>query len=127
MPLTMGHLSSGRSCADLKALWLGELEQMRQRVLQVRKNIAETEMRYFGRCAIGYLADQSGMFLLLPLTPPQETALTQRHGIHIVQGGSVNVARLAERDIPYLIRAFHDVTLDSQAQTRLAVSPKSAE
>lgn len=98
--------------ADLKALWLGELEQMRQRVLQVRKDIAETEVRQFGRCELGYLADQSGMFSLLPLTPQQEAALTQIHGIHVVKGGRVNVARLAEGDIPHLIRAFHDVTSD---------------
>ena len=96
--------------ADLKTLWLGELEQMRQRVLQVRKDIAETELRDFGRSDLGFLADQSGMFSLLPLTPPQEAALTQKHGIHVVQGGRVNVARLSEGDIPHLIRAFHDVT-----------------
>jgi aspartate/tyrosine/aromatic aminotransferase len=99
--------------ASLKSLWLEELEQMRQRVMQVRRSIAETERQTFGRSALGYLADQSGMFSLLPLTAAQETALTQSHGIHVVKGGRVNVARLSAADIPFLIRAFHDVTSEA--------------
>lgn len=98
---------------ELKALWLQELEQMRQRVLTVRQDIVATEQRDFGRNDLGFLARQSGMFSLLPLTESQETALTQKHGIHVVKGGRVNVARLAANDIPVLIRAFHDVTADA--------------
>jgi aspartate/tyrosine/aromatic aminotransferase len=96
--------------ADLKALWLSELDQMRQRVFHVRKDIAEIEMCDFGRCDLGYLAHQSGMFSLLPVTTVQEAALTKKHGIHVVKGGRVNVARLAANDIPHLIQAFHDIT-----------------
>jgi len=95
---------------DLKTLWLGELDQMRHRVADVRHTIAETEMRDFGRDTLRYLAKQSGMFSILPLTADQETALTQTHGIHVVKGGRVNVARLADGDIPHLIRAIHDVS-----------------
>jgi aspartate/tyrosine/aromatic aminotransferase len=50
------------------------------------------------------------MFSLLPVTTVQEAALTKKHGIHVVKGGRVNVARLAANDIPHLIRAFHDIT-----------------
>lgn len=52
---------------------------------------------------------QSGMFSLLPLTDTQEAALTREHGIHVVRGGRVNVARLGPKDIPWLVRAVHDV------------------
>ena len=95
--------------ADLKALWLSELDQMRMRVIQLRKDIAATEARDFGRNDLGYLSYQLGMFSLLPLTVDQETALTQNHGIHIVKGGRMNVARLAADDVPHLIGAFHSV------------------
>ena len=95
--------------ADLKALWLSELDQMRMRVIQLRKDIAATEARDFGRNDLGYLSYQLGMFSLLPLTVDQETALTQNHGIHIVKGGRMNVARLAADDVPHLIAAFHSV------------------
>lgn len=95
---------------ELKTLWLDELDQMRQRVTQVRKEIVDIEQREFGRNDLGYLARQSGMFSLLPLTEAQETDLTQCHGIHVVKGGRVNVARLGSKDIPMLISAIHTVT-----------------
>jgi aspartate/tyrosine/aromatic aminotransferase len=95
--------------AALKALWLRELDHMRQRVFDVRQAIARQEQQDFGRKELGYLAQQSGMFSLLPLTEAQEAELTRKHGIHVVQGGRVNVARLTDPDIPKLIRAVHDV------------------
>lgn len=94
----------------LKELWLKELDQMRQRVSKVRKEIAATESRDFGRRDLGFLARQLGMFSLLPLTETQEAALTRDHGIHVVKGGRVNVARLGCNDMAQLIRAFHEVT-----------------
>ncbi|WP_334195237.1 aromatic amino acid transaminase [Pararhodobacter sp.] len=94
----------------LKALWLGELDAMRARVAGVRARIVAVEEAEFGTGALGYLAGQRGMFSLLPLTEAQELALTRDHGIHVVKGGRVNVARLGEGDIPWLIRAVRDVT-----------------
>ncbi|MCZ4257426.1 aromatic amino acid transaminase [Sulfitobacter sp. G21635-S1] len=93
----------------LKALWLQELDQMRARVAQVRTAIAETEVNDFGTQELAYFARQSGMFSLLPLTEGQEKALTAEHGIHVVKGGRVNVARLGSGDIGWLIRAVHAV------------------
>ncbi|NIZ11896.1 aromatic amino acid transaminase [Phaeobacter sp. HF9A] len=94
---------------ELKTLWLQELDQMRARVAQVRADIVQTEMQAFSSQALGYLASQSGMFSLLPLTESQETALTRDHGIHVVKGGRVNVARLGTEDIGWLIRAAKTV------------------
>ena len=94
----------------LKALWLGELDAMRARVAGVRARIVAVEEAEFGTGALGYLAGQRGMFSLLPLTEAQELALTRDHGIHVVKGGRVNVVRLGEGDIPWLIRAVRDVT-----------------
>lgn len=96
--------------AGLKKLWLQELEQMQRRVSQLRRDITETEMHSFGRNDLSYLARQSGMFSLLPLTAKQERALKRDHGIHVVQGGRVNLARLGDNDIAPLLRAVHQVT-----------------
>ena len=49
------------------------------------------------------------MFSLLPITAEQERALTRDHGIHVVQDGRVNVARLKPDDISTLINATYDV------------------
>ncbi|SMX26360.1 Aspartate aminotransferase [Pelagimonas phthalicica] len=94
----------------LKTLWLGELDQMRARVSEVRQQIADTERAELGTDQLAYFAKQTGMFSLLPLTEAQETALTRDHGIHVVKGGRVNVARLGEKDIKTLIRAIWEVT-----------------
>lgn len=82
---------------------------MRARVAQVRQQIADVERTEFGTDRLAYIAKQSGMFSLLPLTETQETALTRDHGIHVVKGGRVNVARLGESDIAKLIRAMTEV------------------
>jgi len=94
----------------LKTHWRKELDQMRARVAQVRQQIADVERTEFGTDRLAYFAKQSGMFSLLPLTETQETALTRDHGIHVVKGGRVNVARLGETDITKLIRAMTEVT-----------------
>lgn len=93
----------------LKAHWLGELDQMRTRVAQVRQQIVDTERAEFGTDHLAYFAKQTGMFTLLPLTNAQETAVTRNHGIHVVKGGRVNVARLGADDITKLIFAISDV------------------
>lgn len=95
---------------SLKRLWLDELERMRARVAGVRHQIVETERTLLGTNQLAYTGNQSGMFSLLPLTDAQETSLTRDHGIHVVKGGRVNVARLGADDITKLIVAISDVT-----------------
>lgn len=95
---------------ELISHWRTELDQMRARVAQVRQQIAYVERAEFGTDRLANIAKQSGMFSLLPLTEAQETALTRDHGIHVVKGGRVNVARLGESDITKLISAIIEVT-----------------
>jgi len=94
----------------LKASWLADLERMRRRVADIRQEIVAVEQRDFHGDALAFLARQSGMFSLLPLDEAQETALTRDHGIHVVKGGRVNVARLRGAGITKLVSAFHAVT-----------------
>lgn len=94
---------------ELTAMWLGELDAMRARVAQVRTALVQAEHDIFGTGELAYLGQQAGMFSLLPLTDAQEAALTREHGIHVVKGGRVNVARLGPGDIPWLVKAVHAV------------------
>ncbi|MEO9896812.1 MAG: aromatic amino acid transaminase [Paracoccaceae bacterium] len=95
---------------NLKRFWLDELDQMRARVSGVRKRIAATEQALLGTDKLAYIANQAGMFSLLPLTDAQETALTRDHGIYVVKGARVNVARLGTDDIEKLICAISKIT-----------------
>lgn len=90
---------------QLKASWLRDLDLMRQRVARMRERIVLTEQEMFGTDRLGYLGRQMGMFSLLPLSVAQEKALTQDHGIHVVQGGRINVARLGDEDVQWLVNA----------------------
>ncbi|PJE26395.1 aromatic-amino-acid transaminase [Pseudooceanicola antarcticus] len=98
--------------AELKALWLRELEQMRQRVARMRERIVVTEQEMFGTDRLAYLGRQVGMFSLLPLSVAQEAALTRDHGIHVVQGGRINVARLGDEDVRWLVEAVCRILSD---------------
>ncbi|WP_420005984.1 aromatic amino acid transaminase [Arenibacterium sp. LLYu02] len=91
--------------ADLKALWLRDLDQMRQRVARMRQRIVATEQEIFDTERLSYLGRQVGMFSLLPLDATQEAALIRDHGIHVVQGGRINVARLGDGDVGWLVKA----------------------
>ena len=93
----------------LKDMWLNDLETMRLRVHGIRQDIVQTERSNHDADTLGDIGTQSGMFSLLPITAEQERALTRDHGIHMVQGGRVNVARLKPDDISTLINATHDV------------------
>ncbi|MEP1535131.1 MAG: aromatic amino acid transaminase [Hyphomicrobiales bacterium] len=95
---------------NLKRFWLDELDQMRARVSGVRKRIAATEQALLGTDKLAYIANQAGMFSLLPLTDAQETALTRDHGIYVVKGARMNVARLGNDDIEKLIWAISKIT-----------------
>jgi len=78
----------------LKNMWLHDLETMRLRVRGIRQNIVQTERSIHDSDILGYIGTQSGMFSLLPITAEQEHALTRDHGIHVVQGGRVNLTTL---------------------------------
>ncbi len=93
----------------LKDMWLNDLETMPLRVHGIRQDIVQTERSNHDADTLGYIGTQSGMFSLLSITAEQERALTRDHGIHVVQGGRVNVARLKPEDISTLIQATHDV------------------
>ena len=90
-------------------MWLNDLETMRLRVHGIRQDIVQTERSNHDADTLGYIGTQSGMFSLLPITAEQEHVLTRDHGIHVVEGGRVNVARLKPNDISTLIKATHDV------------------
>ena len=93
----------------LKNMWLNDLETMRLSVHGIRQNIVQSERSNHDADILGYTGTQSGIFSLLPIMAEQKLALIRDHGIHMVQGGRVNAARLKPDDISTLINATHDV------------------
>ena len=74
----------------LRAAWEGELDAMRERIANVRERIAASDER------LAYIADQYGMFSMLPLTPEQVHALRDKHAIYMADSGRINVVGMSD-------------------------------
>lgn len=95
--------------ADLRAMWQEELAEMRDRVNGLRRGLADslTQKGFGGR--FGAVATQTGMFSLLNLSPEEVAALQKDYAIYFPANGRINVAGLAQANIPYVADAIASV------------------
>jgi len=96
---------------DLRAEWQEELEEMRQRMLLLRKGLAEALRRESNSDTFDFVARHRGMFSRLGLPNDQVLKLRDDFGIYMVGDSRVNIAGLKEDD------------LDEMAKAILATSP----
>ncbi|MAC60213.1 MAG: aromatic amino acid aminotransferase [Novosphingobium sp.] len=92
----------------LTAQWLDELDQMRERMRQVRATLAAA-----GKTGGGDLSPvgiQNGLFSIIPFTPEQVQAMRSEHGIYFAGSGRINVAGLTMGNIDKFIAAVAAVT-----------------
>ena len=82
--------------AALTKVWKDELNAMRTRMQQQRKDFAEALRKRSNSDAFDYIANQRGMFSRLPLSPAQIDALRDEHAIYVVGDGRVNIAGLPD-------------------------------
>ena len=88
----------------LRADWLAELGQMRDRINQLRARLGSVGV--IGPIDLRSMAEQRGMFSLLPLTPAQVQTLRERYAIHVVDSGRVNLAGLSSGQVGRLTDAL---------------------
>jgi aromatic-amino-acid transaminase len=93
---------------DLTAQWQDELDQMRDRMRQVRARLAEAGMA--GSVDLAPLGSQNGLFSMLPVSKEQVAKLRDDHGIYMAGSGRINVAGLTMDNIDKFIDAVADVT-----------------
>jgi aromatic-amino-acid transaminase len=79
--------------AQLRAEWLIELAQMRDRINAVRQRIAAADPR------LGFIGAQFGMFSMLPLSLDQVLKLREDHAIYMADSGRFNVVGLGDDQI----------------------------
>ena len=94
--------------ADLTRDWLGELDDMRERMRGVRERLAAADGDIPG-LNLSALADQNGLFAVLPLSSNQIAALRKDHGIYMAGSGRINVAGLHRGNIDKFIAALATV------------------
>lgn len=92
--------------------WLLELSEMRARLTDLRVALGAAHPR------LAPIADQRGMFALLPLAPKAVAILREKHAVYLAPDGRINIAglsldsmaRLVAALTPYLEpgKVFHD-------------------
>ena len=84
----------------LTADWKVELDDMRQRIASVRTKIAAADPR------LAFIADQYGMFSMLPLSVEQVHALRHTHAIYMADSGRFNVLGMSDAALDRFIAAI---------------------
>jgi len=92
----------------LTADWLAEVEEMRQRIGQVREKLAASSNA--GGVDLTPLGKQKGMFAMLPVSKEQVQQLREHHGVYMAGSGRINVAGLTMGNIDAFVAALADVT-----------------
>ena len=78
---------------DLRAQWRAELDAMGARIRSLRARLAAFDPR------LAFIAEQKGMFSMLPLTPQQVLELRASHGIYMAGSGRFNVVGLSDESV----------------------------
>ncbi len=94
---------------ELRTLWEGEVQEMRDRINTMRHLFVETLHEKGVTQDFSFIAHQRGMFSFSGLTPDQVKALRERYSIYIVGSGRISVAGMTEGNMDYLCSAIADV------------------
>lgn len=92
----------------LTQMWIDELDQMRERMRQVRKTLADAGTA--GSVDLTPLGHQNGLFSVLPVTKEQVAQLRSEHGIYMAASGRINIAGLTSANIDKFVSALAQVT-----------------
>lgn len=94
--------------AKLRQMWSTELEDVRQGMLKLRKQLAQELRDRSGSDRFGFLAEHRGMFSRLGASPEQVEKLRKDHGIYMVGDSRMNIAGLNAQTVPLLAQAIVD-------------------
>lgn len=94
--------------AALTKQWLAELDEMRDRMRQMRDKLAGAGK--VGGVDLTPVGAQNGLFSIIPFTPEQVQAMRDKHGVYFAGSGRINVAGLTAGNIDKFIAAVADVT-----------------
>ena len=93
---------------ELTRMWQDELDQMRERMRQVRQTLADAGTA--GSVDLTPLGSQNGLFSVLPVSKEQVARLRDEHGIYMAASGRINIAGLTTANIEKFVTALADVT-----------------
>ena len=96
--------------AQLTDIWKLELVEMQQRMQRIRTSLC-TELRATLKSDhFDFIQHHKGMFTLIGFSAAQMVKLREEYSIYGVEDGRINIAGLAEQQIPYVANAIASVT-----------------
>ncbi|TLU76211.1 amino acid aminotransferase [Mannheimia varigena] len=91
---------------ELKALWIEELDEMRNRIKEMRAKLVQLLKEKGANKDFSFINEQNGMFSFSGLTPEQVDKLKDDFAIYAVRSGRINVAGITSKNIEALADAI---------------------
>lgn len=91
--------------SELRKQWKDELDTMVNRVVLLRNEIASVGETL----NLKFVAEQRGMFSLLPLNPQQVNQMIDEHAVYLAGDGRINIAGCQLAQVPRFIEALQQV------------------
>lgn len=92
--------------ADLKDMWHEELSDMKKRIIGLREKLCVALQVETGTKKYDFIAENSGLFSMLPGTPRQMEILRNDYAVYGLDDGRINIAGLSENKISYLAKSI---------------------
>lgn len=92
--------------SELKALWLSELTEMRERIAQMRGLFVQSLKDHGVTQDFSFISQQNGMFSFSGLTKEQVALLRDEFAVYIVGSGRISVAGMTKTNIPVICKAI---------------------
>lgn len=110
-PATTGALLVNNVLHDeqLTALWKAELQEMRERIIQMREILKDKLSQALPERDFSYLVKQQGMFSYTGLSAEQVDILKNQYGIYLVRSGRMCAAGLNLSNIDYVAESIAEV------------------
>tara|TARA_B100001057_G_scaffold375448_1_gene380257 strand:+ start:10481 stop:11677 length:1197 start_codon:yes stop_codon:yes gene_type:complete len=90
----------------LRQEWISELNEMRERLKNMRIMLNEILVSKASEYDFSHLVRASGMFCFLGITENQVERLKQNFGIYMVNSSRINIAGITPKNIDYLANAI---------------------
>jgi aspartate aminotransferase len=111
MPPDHGAAIVARILSDAKLTqeWRAELDAMRERMLKLRQAFSAA-LSSRGKTEVATaIANQRGMFSMLPLTPEATDTLREKHHIYMTRDGRINIAGIDQTLVDFLAESVASV------------------
>ncbi len=107
MPPDHGAAIVARILSDetLQASWQRELDEMRGRVLELRRQLVRALAAACPGRNFEFISAQRGMFSFLGITPAEVRALRTEHHVYMTEDSRINIAGLRSDNIEHFARA----------------------